>query len=575
MISYAGKLVQAKKNEQLYTFDIHSLSEGFNATNDFIIHKQNGEIKYVINRICDHNGGKLIPRNNIAACPLHNWQLNLDTLEYTDSFIKKSKLDFTVSESTLNIKQPAYALKMQVEHKNDGTVTRERPDIEVVFLSHACIYIQAGDFSIITDPWLTGPAFMTGWWLNTPPKEAAVEYAKKAKLLYISHNHPDHLHPETLQHFFDKNIPIITAGFTSGSSEKMLRRSGFQNIHPLAFKDVYRWKNEDIYLSILKSGDFRDDSGIYLNIYGFEILMTVDSNFLNGFVLPEKLDLLLTSFASGASGYPVCFNTLDEAQKDGTLSRNRLAALIKIAEVIKLTNPCYYMPYAGYFNEKAERDNAIKQKNVKNTPDEVAQYIKKARPKTVVLNPQHFDKYIFSENNELKSEKINSPQLYNDGPDYTSAYITAYKNNYTPDDYMVINYFKGVGFSDALELFIVTTDDNFKPDGHGYFINFSQSNPLCIRMDIDALEEKYDSLSTNKKEFIYVRAEAFMCVIKNQLPWEDMSIGFQCRFKRSPDVYNAEFWHYFTNIYIGEEYFRYDSYCGGYCTKLNQSGVFF
>lgn len=116
--------------------------------------------------------------------------------------------------------------------------------------------------------------------------------------------------------------------------------------------------------------------------------------------------------------------------------------------------------------------------------------------------------------------------MYNDDPDNTSAYISAYKTDYTPDDCMAVNYFKGVGFSNTPELFIVTTDDNFNPDGHAYFIDFSQNKPLCIRMDIDALEEKYNRLSSNKKEFIYVRAEAFMCVIKNKLPWEYISIGF-------------------------------------------------
>ena len=41
-----------------------------------------------------------------------------------------------------------------------------------------------------------------------------------------------------------------------------------------------------------------------------------------------------------------------------------------------------------------------------------------------------------------------------------------------------------------------------------------------------------------------------MDVLLNRKPWEDLSIGFQCRIYRNPNVYNSEFWHYFTNYYI-------------------------
>jgi CMP-N-acetylneuraminate monooxygenase len=39
-------------------------------------------------------------------------------------------------------------------------------------------------------------------------------------------------------------------------------------------------------------------------------------------------------------------------------------------------------------------------------------------------------------------------------------------------------------------------------------------------------------------------------VLKNNMPFEDMSIGFQCSIDRVPDFYNVEFWNNFTNVYI-------------------------
>ena len=49
---------------------------------------------------------------------------------------------------------------------------------------------------------------------------------------------------------------------------------------------------------------------------------------------------------------------------------------------------------------------------------------------------------------------------------------------------------------------------------------------------------------------IKVRQDSFVWVIDNKMPWEDLSIGFQCRIDRIPDIYNVDFWHYFTNVYI-------------------------
>jgi CMP-N-acetylneuraminate monooxygenase len=84
------------------------------------------------------------------------------------------------------------------------------------------------------------------------------------------------------------------------------------------------------------------------------------------------------------------------------------------------------------------------------------------------------------------------------------------------------------------------------------------------------LESQYKNPSKLKKLFISVRLEAFANIIINKLPWEDFSIGFQCRIKRQPNLYNSKFWYYFTNVYIGAENYRYDANCGA-CNLINQN----
>jgi CMP-N-acetylneuraminate monooxygenase len=423
----------------------------------------------------------------------------------------------------------------------------------------------------MTDPWLIGPAFMTGWWLLNPPKAFSIDCIKNTSLLFVSHNHPDHLHPETLQ-LFDKDTTVITAAFNSGSSEKMLKRTGFRNVIPLPFKEVFQWKNEQIYLSVLKSGDFRDDSGLYLNLYGFELLLTVDSNFINGFILPQNIQLLLTSFASGASGYPLCYDRMMSVQEqERILKRNRSAALLKLSEVIKRTNPQYYIPYAGYFKEKAKRDEEISNSNIKNSYYDVKNYLRKQKLNTTVLNPLEWDHFTFGGDGSLQQNKITGAELYKEENGYFDSYIASYQQEYFLEDGLVEKYFQNVTFRDNLQLFLIPANDDFNPFPYGYIVDFSKPELFFKKADVNELNELYNSASSQRKEYILVRSEVLGCIIKKHLPWEDMSIGFQCRFKRNPDVYNAAFWHYFTNIYVGEEDFRYDSYCGGLCTKMEQN----
>ena len=67
-----------------------------------------------------------------------------------------------------------------------------------------------------------------------------------------------------------------------------------------------------------------------------------------------------------------------------------------------------------------------------------------------------------------------------------------------------------------------------------------------------------------------VRSESLMCLVLNYLPWEDISIGFQCRINRFPDIYESKFWYFFTNVYVNKENIRYSSYCGS-CSIIDQN----
>jgi CMP-N-acetylneuraminate monooxygenase len=164
---------------------------------DIIVHRApDGTMRAALNR-CQHQGGRFVRRDGCTlTCPLHGWQLDPATMTYTNP--------------TGNQQQP----ELEVVHGADGQVAiyeqrtpwpweaepiapQERGPgrFTIRFYAHACCEFRFDSCSLFTDPWLTGPAFLRGWWLTQTPPPDWLDRLAGADLIYISHNHSDHLNP--------------------------------------------------------------------------------------------------------------------------------------------------------------------------------------------------------------------------------------------------------------------------------------------------------------------------------------------------------------------------------------------
>ena len=86
-----------------------------------------------------------------------------------------------------------------------------------------------------------GPAFLNGWWLKYETNYDWVEELNSCDFIYISHNHPDHLHPFTLSKI-DKNLEIIVPKFLSDSTGLLVEEVGFKKVTRLDFNKQYQFK---------------------------------------------------------------------------------------------------------------------------------------------------------------------------------------------------------------------------------------------------------------------------------------------------------------------------------------------
>ncbi|MCA9016615.1 MAG: hypothetical protein KDA77_14885, partial [Planctomycetaceae bacterium] len=364
------------------------------------------------------------------------------------------------------------------------------------------------------------------------------------------------MHAETLSllHAKRPDMPIFIPSFKTRSTLRPLASMGFTNIIPLPFNQIFQVNDSPLYLSILKSGDFRDDSGIYLKFGEFEALLTVDSSILNHLILPQNISFLATSFAGGASGHPWCFEHYSIEERKQISARRLQAVRHSVSQYIQATKPQCYVPYAGYFGELAQRDTFIRTNNVKNNLETIQDLVTQQFPDVRFVNPLDTDQIVF----ESKPTQRPQTSCHKNSQPLDTEFVNRYlKQEVSPSQQqlnaLILEYFQHAQFQDSLTLFLQPTSEDFSPNLYGYMINFSQPAGPDIHGPLtpeDLLSEYETRPTDNRKLLIRVRAAALYDVLRSKKPWEELSIGFQCRIHRTPDVYNSDFWYHFSNVYI-------------------------
>ena len=118
-------------------------------------------------------------------------------------------------------------------------------------------------------------------------------------------------------------------------------------------------------------------------------------------------------------------------------------------------------------------------------------------------------------------------------------------------DVFIEAFFKNSKFQDDLKVYFELTNDDFSETNRYILVDFSQAISVTFeKFDWNLIKGLYVQGSRLRHLRIKVRQDSFCWVLQNNLPFEDLSIGFQCRLDRVPDIYNIRFWDHFTSVYI-------------------------
>lgn len=243
--------------------------------------------------------------------------------------------------------------------------------MKLQYISSACVILEDDGVKILCDPWIVDGAYM-GSWFHYPPIKVKPEDLNEVDFIYISHIHPDHFDPKSLERM-DKNIPIIINNYSS----KFLKG----NIETLGFKVTEFNHNErvnlkkNLHMTILAADNCNPElcskffgCALIEKKFGatqIDSMCVLDNNkevVVNVNDCPwelarhsakkiknehDKIDLLLVGY-SGAGAYPQSF--IMNSEKKKIEAENKIKKFLTHGEnYVNLFKPKYFLPFAGRY----------------------------------------------------------------------------------------------------------------------------------------------------------------------------------------------------------------------------------
>jgi len=325
----------------------------------------------LISTVCPHQGARIELIDDTFVCPVHNWQFDLGGCGKNVKNQKMYSVDLVQKNESLFV--DPIELNTCVDERLKTRKTSPT-DIDFKLHAHACLEIIHEGFSILTDPWLDGPAFLGSWIQNPKPKIKIADLSPD--IIWISHEHSDHFHENSISQF-DRNIPIYFPDFPNKRIESKLKEMGFLCVCPMTFGTEYA-VNEKVTLTCYEPESVWNDSMVHINVNGFNILNINDAG-VNHKVkkhLPP-IDLLCSSFSPGASGYPLCWNMTEE-QEGEYYETSKRGMIEMLRHAMEMYDSKFLLPFASHFKlqvpEHQNYDKSIGKNTLNDVTEQLEQY---------------------------------------------------------------------------------------------------------------------------------------------------------------------------------------------------------
>jgi nitrite reductase/ring-hydroxylating ferredoxin subunit len=469
---------------------------------------------------CSHMGDPLVLKEEKLICKTHGWTYNFDGENENRFELGLRILELKVEKNDLYIGVP---LRPVINKKE-----RSRPPVLKVH-SHACLELSWENFSILTDPWITGDAYYGSWTLWPPPLVKPENLNIDA--IVITHPHPDHFHLETLMKF-DKRTPIYYPNFISEIIDSGLKKLGFENLHPCNFMEKIDLR-ENITIEFYKPTSAWEDSIVLFTFDDFTVLNQNDAGAIfDDEKIPRNIDVFACAFDQGASGYPLTWDNLSDSRKKTILHHQKEFTLKRVVDLCNKFEAKFFLPFAGHWRLglNIHSEYALKIPHTKFHEIE-EELLKGSKTRILDLYPGEQTDFINSPV-EVKSQREFIERGFL-GHEANIPYFQALNS----EDYLAIN-------NKLQRLKILKKPFEIEE------VLFSVSIGEVFKVDVDfrtKIQSEYIHVSVSVPEYIG------RVICDSNMNWDHIAIGYWGKWSRNTPDYPTNFMR---ALQIGSEFFK-------------------
>ncbi len=115
---------------------------------------------------------------------------------------------------------------------------------------------------LVTDPWIVGDAYFGSWTLSHEIPEDIMSAILRARFIWISHGHPDHLSMESLELLRGKQILL-----PDHVGNRILNDLSAAGFHVTVLRD-YEWHSLSDHIRVMSIADYNQDAILLIDING-------------------------------------------------------------------------------------------------------------------------------------------------------------------------------------------------------------------------------------------------------------------------------------------------------------------
>jgi CMP-N-acetylneuraminate monooxygenase len=492
-----------------------------------------GPVFRLLSNVCPHQGGAVYDEGNRFECPLHGWRFDHATGRCLNAPSRSlSAVPVHLENGELYADLPSEARLDHVAARGGATV-----GLHVQLHAHACLEISYEGFTVLTDPWLDGPAFL-GSWLQYPPPDASGADLRPDAIV-ITHEHSDHFHEPTMM-LFDRRTPIYVPDFSNQRLQARLAALGFSDVTSMRFGDPCG-VHEGWRLTAFEPQSYWNDAFLLIEVAGLRLLNANDAG-VNARIarMVAPVDILAVQFSAGASGYPWTWAHFTDDQKVAMSERACAGKLQLIREATRLYGASTVLPFASHFTlwHPDHREYARLMK--RNTLDDVKIAMEGSGVTVVDLLPG--DSWDVGDGT-IGRQDDDRATLF--APARVAEYMNAvdpavFARHHPSDEGLtrgeLIEYLDRLN---AVPEIVLSEDLSVRIQAWAS----ADGDPLDVSFDVRSGRLRVAGAPPEVPNLsITMPLGVLTAVIRGGLSWDEAFIGYWCRFDRHPNVYHAGFW---------------------------------